>query len=246
MDMRIDHQAEWRQIYDESWRVTRDNFYVENMHGIDWNKIHDKYAVMLPYVKHRHDLTYLIGEMISELTVGHAYITSGEYPEVPRVKTGLLGGKFSKDGKTGLWVAGVYDLAEDENGAPMLVSNQLGSYQNPIYEIQTVEQENSAALHLPPGGMVSVGDLDFRMGDPVEYPGLRIKYTPRIVNLLLIAAFSVLTVGLYITFFLQPVLVKVTDEGYTVAGTKPESMRSELEQLLEADADSSPRKEKTR
>ena len=101
MDMRIDHQAEWRQIYDESWRVTRDNFYVENMHGIDWNKIHDKYAVMLPYVKHRHDLTYLIGEMISELTVGHAYITSGEYPEVPRVKTGLLGGKFSKDGKTG-------------------------------------------------------------------------------------------------------------------------------------------------
>jgi len=66
MDMLIDHEAEWRQIYDESWRVTRDNFYVENMHGIDWNAIHDKYAVMLPYVKHRHDLTYLIGEMIAE------------------------------------------------------------------------------------------------------------------------------------------------------------------------------------
>ena len=101
MDMVIDHEAEWKQIYDESWRVTRDNFYVENMHGIDWNKIHDKYAVMLPYVKHRHDLTYLIGEMISELTVGHAYITSGEVPEIPRVATGLLGGKFSKDAKTG-------------------------------------------------------------------------------------------------------------------------------------------------
>ena len=97
MDMLIDHQAEWKQIYDESWRVTRDNFYVENMHGLDWNKIHDKYAVMLPYVKHRHDLTYLIGEMIGELNVGHAYITSGEVPEVPRVATGLLGGKFSRD-----------------------------------------------------------------------------------------------------------------------------------------------------
>ena len=101
MDMLIDHQAEWKQIYDESWRVTRDNFYVENMHGIDWKAIHDKYAVMLPYVKHRHDLTYLIGEMISELTVGHAYITSGEVPEIPRVATGMLGGKFSKDAKTG-------------------------------------------------------------------------------------------------------------------------------------------------
>ncbi|MBR0499682.1 MAG: PD40 domain-containing protein [Bacteroidales bacterium] len=101
MDMLIDHQAEWKQIYDESWRVTRDNFYVENMHGIDWKAIHDKYAVMLPYVKHRHDLTYLIGEMISELTVGHAYITSGEVPEIPRVATGMLGGKFSKDARTG-------------------------------------------------------------------------------------------------------------------------------------------------
>ena len=101
MDMLIDHQAEWRQIFDESWRVTRDNFYVENMHGIDWNAIHDKYAALLPYVKHRHDLTYLIGEMIAELTVGHAYITSGEVPEIPRVKTGLLGGKFSRDAKTG-------------------------------------------------------------------------------------------------------------------------------------------------
>ena len=153
---------------------------------------------------------------------------------------------LSKDGSTGLWVAGVYEMLEDENGAPMLQSNVLGSYENPIYEVETVDKTGSATLHLPPGGMVSVGDLDFQMGDPVEYPGLRIKYTPRIVNILLIAAFSVLTVGLYITFFLQPVLVKVTDEGYTVAGTKPESMRSELEQLLEADADSSPRKEKTR
>ena len=101
MDMLIDHQAEWKQIYDESWRVTRDNFYVANMHGTDWNAIHDKYAVMLPYVKHRHDLTYLIGEMIGELNVGHAYITSGDAPEVPRIATGLLGGKFSKDSKTG-------------------------------------------------------------------------------------------------------------------------------------------------
>ncbi len=101
MDMLIDHQAEWKQIYDESWRVTRDNFYVANMHGVNWNKIHDKYAVMMPYVKHRHDLTYLIGEMIGELNIGHAYITSGESPEIPRIPTGMLGGKFSKDAKTG-------------------------------------------------------------------------------------------------------------------------------------------------
>ena len=60
----------------------------------------------------------------------------------------------------------------------------------------------------------------------------------------MIAAFAVLTVGLYITFFMQPVLVKVTEEGYTVAGTKPEGTRVELEQALEEASARGNRKEK--
>lgn len=101
IDMTIDHKAEWKQIFDESWRITRDGFYVENMHGADWNHVYDKYAQMLPYVNHRDDLTYLIGEMLGELNVGHAYITSGETPDIPRIQTGLLGASYSKDSRTG-------------------------------------------------------------------------------------------------------------------------------------------------
>ncbi len=101
IDMMIDHEAEWAQIYNESWRITRDNFYVENMHGVDWDHMREKYGQMLPYVKHRDDLSYLIGELIGELNVGHAYITSGESPEIPRIPTGLLGGRYSKDRRTG-------------------------------------------------------------------------------------------------------------------------------------------------
>ncbi len=97
MEIIIDRQAEWRQIFDESWRITRDGFYVENMHGVDWQKIHSKYAQLLPHVKHRHDLSYIIGEMIGELNVGHAYINSGDVPELPRIKMGLLGAEFAKD-----------------------------------------------------------------------------------------------------------------------------------------------------
>lgn len=95
--MQINHKEEWKQIYNESWRITRDGFYVENMHGADWDKIRDKYGVMLPYVNHRDDLSYLIGEMIGELNVGHAYITSGESPNVSKIATGLLGARYSKD-----------------------------------------------------------------------------------------------------------------------------------------------------
>ena len=101
IDMMIDHEAEWAQIYDESWRITRDNFYVENMHGVDWDHMRTKYGQMLPYVKHRDDLTYLIGELIGELNIGHAYITSGEKKDIPRIATGLLGAQYSKDKGTG-------------------------------------------------------------------------------------------------------------------------------------------------
>lgn len=96
MKVWVDYRKEWKQIFDESWRQMRDFFYVENMHGVNWKAMHDKYAVLLPYVNHRADLTYLIGEMIGELSIGHAYVNSGKKPEPERIKLGLLGAKISK------------------------------------------------------------------------------------------------------------------------------------------------------
>ncbi|NML23214.1 protease [Pseudoflavitalea sp. G-6-1-2] len=92
-----DLRAEWTQVYDESWRQMRDYFYDPNMHGVNWKKVHDRYAELLPYVNHRNDLTYLIGEMIGELNIGHAYVNSGDRPDVERIKTGMLGARFSRD-----------------------------------------------------------------------------------------------------------------------------------------------------
>ncbi|WP_423127079.1 S41 family peptidase [Gaoshiqia sp. Z1-71] len=93
----VDYRLEWKQIYDESWRQMRDFFYVENMHGVDWPAMHKKYAPLVPHVRHRDDLTYIIGELIGELSAGHAYVLSGERPEPVRIKTGLLGAKISAD-----------------------------------------------------------------------------------------------------------------------------------------------------
>ncbi|HPT02405.1 MAG TPA: S41 family peptidase [Bacteroidales bacterium] len=93
----VNLHEEWKQIYDEAWRQMRDFFYVPNMHGLDWKAMHDKYAVMVPYVNNRNDLTYLIGELISELSVGHAYINGGERKPIERIDLGLLGARLSRD-----------------------------------------------------------------------------------------------------------------------------------------------------
>ena len=93
----VDYMQEWAQIYDEVWRAFRDGFYLENMHGIDWKAIKKKYEVLLPYAKTRLDLNYIIGEMISEVGCGHAYVNPGEMPQVERIPMGLLGAELKRD-----------------------------------------------------------------------------------------------------------------------------------------------------
>jgi tricorn protease len=100
LDMQLDKHAEWNQIYFECWRQMRDFFYAPNMNGIDWKAMRDKYAAILPFVNHRNDLTYLLGELIGELNNGHTYVGGGERPESPRIKLGLLGAELSRDPAT--------------------------------------------------------------------------------------------------------------------------------------------------
>ncbi|MFO7922305.1 MAG: PDZ domain-containing protein [Bacteroidales bacterium] len=93
----VDYSKEWQQIFDESWRQMRDFFYDPNMHGVDWKAMYEKYNVLIPHVRHRTDLTYIIGELIAELNVGHAYAVNGERPMPERISTGLLGAELSED-----------------------------------------------------------------------------------------------------------------------------------------------------
>ena len=91
----IDPREEWNQIFNDVWRTFRDYFYVENMHGVDWDAIRVQYAAMLPDVMSREDLNHVIGEMIAELNVGHAYRGGGDMePGGGNVPVGLLAADF--------------------------------------------------------------------------------------------------------------------------------------------------------
>jgi tricorn protease len=98
-DMRVilDRHAEWNQIFDECWRQMRDFFYDPSLHRVDWPLMKKRYGALLPFVNHRADLTYVIGEMIGELNIGHAYVGGGDYPHADRVQQGLLGAKLARD-----------------------------------------------------------------------------------------------------------------------------------------------------
>ncbi|MBN1639653.1 MAG: PD40 domain-containing protein [Anaerolineae bacterium] len=91
LEVYVDPRAEWRQMFDEVYRIQRDFFYDAHMHGVDWEAVCERYRPFLDHVGHRSDLNYLFAEMMGELVVGHAYVGGGEVPGSAPVKCGLLG-----------------------------------------------------------------------------------------------------------------------------------------------------------
>ncbi|NHZ73533.1 MAG: hypothetical protein GWP16_03575 [Nitrospirae bacterium] len=122
---RVVPQEEWAQIFDEAWRRYRDFFYVENMHGYDWSALREQYRPWLEHVGHRSDLNYLIGEMIAELSVGHAYVEGGDYDLPKRHEVALPGAEFELDSGTGH-----YRIAKILPG-----HNEEDKYRSPLTEI---------------------------------------------------------------------------------------------------------------
>lgn len=99
LEVYIDPTAEWKQIFDEVWRINRDYFYDPNYHGADWDAMKKKYEQFIPHLACRGDLNRLIQWLCSELVVGHSYSGGGDdFIEKPYVPVGLLGADYAIKG----------------------------------------------------------------------------------------------------------------------------------------------------
>ena len=132
----VDPRAEWRQIFHEVWRRFRDFFYVENMHGYDWDALRERYEPLLDHVAHRSDLNYVIGEMIAELNVGHAYKVGGDFERPKRPDVALPGAVFELDRE-----AQRYRIAKIYPG-----HNQESIYRSPLTEVGVDAHEGDFVL----------------------------------------------------------------------------------------------------
>jgi tricorn protease len=93
--VQVDPPAEWRQMYEETWRIERDFLYDPGYHGLDLAAAEKKYAPWVDGLRSRADLNELFEEMLGELTLGHVFVGGGDGPEPPKVKCGLLGADFA-------------------------------------------------------------------------------------------------------------------------------------------------------
>src|SRR5438067_8814694 len=98
VEVKIDPTVEWREIFDEAWRINRDYFYDPNMHGVDWKAAREKYSAFLPDLSVRQDLNRVMRWMSSELSVGHHRLGGGDsLANTDTRPGGLLGADYDMD-----------------------------------------------------------------------------------------------------------------------------------------------------
>ena len=137
---------------------------------------------------------------------------------------------LSDDGLTGVQYLGTFE-AEDQDDPT--------AEKTVFYQVRLVSNGVSMPdMSVLPGESVSLGDWEFIFEDPY-YPGLRVKEMPfPYANSLLEAAMVLLLLGMFLCFYLRPVVVRADETGYTVAGPRPDKLRLELRKLLQKEEES--------
>jgi len=102
----VDPKAEYAEVFREVWRRYRDHFYVTNMHGYNWAALRAKYEPLLAWVGDRSDLNYVLGQMVAELSIGHAYVSGGDLGLPAKPHVALIGARFELDAASGRYRIG--------------------------------------------------------------------------------------------------------------------------------------------
>lgn len=89
--IRIDREAEKRQVFEELWRVLKDRFYDPEFHGQDWEELKDKYRPWVMKASTKQDFRTIVNEMLGQLNASHMGLYGGNPEETEDITTGRLG-----------------------------------------------------------------------------------------------------------------------------------------------------------
>src|SRR2546423_12575467 len=88
-------------MFREAWRLQTEHFWVEDMSGIDWPEVYERYLPLVDRVSTRAEFSDLLWEVHGELGTSHAYEIGGAYREGPDSQQGFLGVDWEADAATG-------------------------------------------------------------------------------------------------------------------------------------------------
>ena len=96
---------EFREGFQDAWRLHRDYFYDTHMHGVNWTAMRDKYGELIGRVRDRAELNDLLAQMVGELSVLHTFVRGGDLRRGPdQIQSASLGAVLERDASAGGYV----------------------------------------------------------------------------------------------------------------------------------------------
>ncbi len=109
----INPPQDWKQIYEDAWRMERDYFYDRDMHKVDWPAVKAKYETLIDRITDRDELNILIADMVGELSALHTFVFGGDTRRsAENIPAGFLGATFEKKPE-GLMIEHIYHSDPD-------------------------------------------------------------------------------------------------------------------------------------
>ena len=87
----ITPEHEWTQMFDEAWRLMRDNYWRPDMGGTDWDSVRSRYRPLVAKIGSHDELIDILWEMHGELGSSHAYAFAPDASPDPARRQGQLG-----------------------------------------------------------------------------------------------------------------------------------------------------------
>lgn len=108
-EMNLNANAERSYMFYHAWRQVREKFYVEDLHGVDWDLYRKEYEKFLPYINNGFDFAEMLSELLGEINASHTGARYGEYDPLGD-RTASLGCYFDETHKgKGLKIAEIMD-----------------------------------------------------------------------------------------------------------------------------------------
>ncbi|MFW9928722.1 MAG: S41 family peptidase [Candidatus Thorarchaeota archaeon] len=148
----IEPSLEWKQMFKETWRLMREQYWEPSLKGINWENIFTKYEPLIAKITTREEFSDLIWEMIAETGTSHSYEIGGDYKKAPNYRQGYLGGDFQYDSETGGYV--ITKILEGDNWNPD-ISSPLDTPGTNIHEGDIILSINGVKV----SSNMSIGEL---------------------------------------------------------------------------------------
>ncbi|WP_412674605.1 S41 family peptidase [Aeromonas australiensis] len=156
----LQSQIRWQErmtaAFDQIARLTRDEFYLDDMNGVDWDSYVTAYRRQLPGIGNPRDLGNLLAELAGELNVSHTW-GSGPAP-FPRMadQSASLGG-YWQDGEQGVMLTALLSggpLDQESDIAPgarlLAINGQAITTQAELDQALNRQAGNRLALTMLP------------------------------------------------------------------------------------------------